>query len=315
MRDGGSFRRVDLPAADIAGDLLADGSTFAGPVDLTGVKVGRNLSLGHRARFEQPVVAAFARIGTNLDLTDGSYVALDLTGATIGAEIRLASRDRPTDPVLLSSWAPPSRLSLRNVTATALQDLPEAWPAEVDLDGFTYARLGGYRGDEGSDIARRSADDLIGWLAKQKSYSPLPYTQLASVLKQAGDNEKAKRILYAGKEREWQEAHGTTKVWLTLHWIFTGFGRYPEIAGLWALLLVAVGFVVFAHDRGSEIRHYSRPERLVYSLDMLLPIVQLRQHHYQFDLVGWPKFYLYFHKMMGYVLVSFLVAALAGATS
>jgi hypothetical protein len=314
MRDGAEFGRVDLPGAEIGGDLTTSGALFQGSVDMTGIKVGRNLSLGQRTRFARPVLLAFARIGTNLDLTDGEFGSLDLTGATIGAEIRLASRERPTDRMRVPNWQPQSRLSLRNVTASALQDLPEAWPQELDLEGFTYARLGGYRGGDGSDLVKRKAGDFVEWLAKDPDYSPLPYTQLAGVLKQAGDLEKAKRILYAGRARQWREAHGLTRFWLSLHWAFTGFGYYPEVSGLWAILLVLVGAALFGHDRTSEIRLYSRAERLIYSLDMLLPIVQLRHHHYQFDLVGWPKFYLYFHKMMGYVLISFLVAALAGAT-
>ena len=315
MRDGAVFARVDLPGADIGGDLVTSGALFQGAVDMAGIRIGRDLLLGQRTRFSRPVLLAFARVGTNLDLTDGEFGSLDLTGATIGAEIRLASRDRPTDKMRVPNWQPQSRLSLRNVTASALQDLPEAWPQQLDLEGFTYTRLGGYRGGEGSDIVKRAAGDFVDWLAKDPDYSPLPYTQLAGVLKQAGDVEKAKRILYAGRARQWQEARGLTKFWLSLHWAFTGFGYYPEVSGLWAILLVLLGAWLFGRDRTSEIRFYSRAERLVYSLDMLLPIVQLRQHHYQFDLIGWPKFYLYFHKMMGYVLISFLVAALAGATS
>ncbi len=49
-----------------------------------------------------------------------------------------------------------------------------------------------------------------------------------------------------------------------------------------------------------------------YSLDMLLPIIQLRRRHYEVDLRGIVRYYFYFHQIMGYVLASFLIAGLSG---
>ena len=50
----------------------------------------------------------------------------------------------------------------------------------------------------------------------------------------------------------------------------------------------------------------------VYSFDMLLPIIRLREKNYDIDIDGPPQFYFYFHKIMGYILASFLIAGLAG---
>ena len=48
---------------------------------------------------------------------------------------------------------------------------------------------------------------------------------------------------------------------------------------------------------------------------MLLPIIRLREKHYkEIDLQGWPRQYFYVHKIMGYVLASFLIAGLVGLT-
>jgi hypothetical protein len=47
---------------------------------------------------------------------------------------------------------------------------------------------------------------------------------------------------------------------------------------------------------------------------MLLPIVRLRDSHYSIDLKGWAQYYFYVHKVMGYVLASVLIAAVAGLT-
>ena len=51
-----------------------------------------------------------------------------------------------------------------------------------------------------------------------------------------------------------------------------------------------------------------------YSLDLLLPIIQLRPKHYEIDLQGSVRYYFYFHQIMGYVLASFLIAGLSGLT-
>jgi len=51
-----------------------------------------------------------------------------------------------------------------------------------------------------------------------------------------------------------------------------------------------------------------------YSLDMMLPVIHLRQRHYDVDLHGIVRYYFYFHQVMGYVLASFLIAGLSGLT-
>ena len=56
------------------------------------------------------------------------------------------------------------------------------------------------------------------------------------------------------------------------------------------------------------------PWGISYSFDMLLPIVRLRDQHYSVDLEGWPRYYFYVHKIVGWALASFLVAGLSGLT-
>jgi hypothetical protein len=52
----------------------------------------------------------------------------------------------------------------------------------------------------------------------------------------------------------------------------------------------------------------------LYSLDQLLPIIQLSKHYDDIPLRAGAKYYFYFHMIMGYVLASFLIAGLAGLT-
>ncbi len=43
-------------------------------------------------------------------------------------------------------------------------------------------------------------------------------------------------------------------------------------------------------------------------------MVQLSESHYTIELAGFARYYFYAHKLMGYVLASFLIAGLAGLT-
>ena len=53
------------------------------------------------------------------------------------------------------------------------------------------------------------------------------------------------------------------------------------------------------------------------SFDLLLPLIELKKEYGTFvqaSLSGWPELYFYLHKIMGYLLASFLVAGLGGLT-
>ena len=56
------------------------------------------------------------------------------------------------------------------------------------------------------------------------------------------------------------------------------------------------------------------PYGIAYSLDMLIPVVRLREYHHKVELHGWARYYFYVHILAGYVLASFLIAGLAGLT-
>jgi len=53
---------------------------------------------------------------------------------------------------------------------------------------------------------------------------------------------------------------------------------------------------------------------MAYSIDMLLPIIELDKSHYDISLEGWVRVYFYVHKIFGYVLALFLIAGLSGLT-
>jgi hypothetical protein len=334
-----------MPGAVVKGGIYFNGANIQGAVDLDSINVGRDLALGDGSVFTGPIDLTFARIGGSLDLTGGRFNSVDLTGAAIAAELRLAAAGA------VPYFDRKAELNLRNASTNSLQDVAESWPCILHLEGFTYSRQirsvskqraagaadpcaeeSGATGDqqalaaatpsapltekEMADAAKAAQEDraaeLVNWLARQQPFSPQPYVQLASVLRQSGDGETAKSVLFAGKEREWRGAGIWGTIVLTLQWALTGFGLYPYVSMFWVIGFIVAGTVIFGLDSSPEMRRFSWWHRAIYSFDMLIPAVHLRHHHAEIELQSWPRYYLYLHKLMGYILLSFLAAALLG---
>ena len=132
---------------------------------------------------------------------------------------------------------------------------------------------------------------LKQWLRKQSVYSPRPYEQLANVLTKAGYKEKSIKILYDSKERERNESLGLKWIGLSLSKYIIGYGYYNFRALYWAIGLIIFGclflYVIKRKDK------YKIIWCLVYSIDMLLPIIEVEKKNYEID-IGCLKYYFYF---------------------
>jgi len=312
------FEEVALHNAKIGGLIDMTGSKFNGKLNMNGIEVKSHLYMYGEAEVTTtiPVTVRFADIGGSLHLSGSILHSLDLTGTHIRQELNLYS-----EKFLLVQWAPESKLTLRNTVAGALVDHPEAWPDNLELDGFTYAQLGRFGGDNKNDIDSRDVSNLIKWIEKDKSYSPQPYKQLASVLAKEGHKGKARDILYYGKKHEQSEAKGIDKLFLSLSYIFIGYGYRVYIAGIWALGFIILGMsILYFYNSGPKMRTtpgfwnktYNHIDKFFYSLDMLLPIIKLNEGHKDILLPDGVRYYFYVHHMMGYVLGFFLIAGLSG---
>ncbi|NIW99099.1 MAG: hypothetical protein GWN13_12805, partial [Phycisphaerae bacterium] len=230
MHEEATFKEIDLTGARIGGQLGMDGSTFDGLLTMDGTEIGENL-FARFTRFstDQELILYFSRIGSSLDLCGATIGAIDLTGATITGELRLGSAQtqQPTN------WGEASRMVLRNTTVGAIQDadvMTDSWPEYLELEGFTYHRLGGFGAMGAADIAKRNREWFIQWLERDRTFSPQPYEQLAIMLSRSGYPAKANAIRYAarkrsrrtalerndGKPREWLRWIGLTLLQLTI---------------------------------------------------------------------------------------------------
>ena len=54
---------------------------------------------------------------------------------------------------------------------------------------------------------------------------------------------------------------------------------------------------------------------IAFSVDMILPLIKLREEHYNHDLQNdWQRYYFYIHQLFGWLMASFIFAGLAGIT-
>lgn len=318
---GAEFASIVLDGTTIDGRLLLSSTDVEDVLSMEDIRVGRNLSLAG-AKLNGEVSLLFSAVGADLDLSGADLSQVNLTASRLG-ELRLGSAYQPS-----AQWRPDGLLVLQNVEAGAIQDRrypTDAWPSQLELDGFTYQRLGGYsrpvaldvQGETGASMADRDAEWFVEWLDNDPTFSPQPYRQLAGLLQSNGQKLKADQVLYAGLERERRESSFWPKVGFTMLKVTVGYGigfRY-FISVIWIVGFVVFGFIVLMASKGPEDK---KPWHWLAacSLDMLLPIVKLDADHsaYVQKLVGWTRSYFYLHQLAGWVLASFLIAALGGVT-
>ncbi|HEY7490993.1 MAG TPA: hypothetical protein VIH59_07795 [Candidatus Tectomicrobia bacterium] len=318
LRDGATFADVVLAGARIGSQLHLSEAIVTGELNMDSMQVSGNVVM-QRGTFKSPISTRVSTIGTTLDLLGVALPSLDLTGTRIDGELRLALDS------FAATWLSDAHLILQNTQVGVLRDIASAWPNQVELDGFTYARIVGPVADS-TDMGRRSIQGWKAWLAKQQVYSQQPYEQLAKVLREAGRRDTANEMLYASREREravaCRHTHpGNSNSCELLHWpwlwasllnLLIGYGYRIYYALYWTIGAVIAGMIVLQLS-GQGPKHGMQYYGLAYSIDMLLPILELRKHHSdKIELEGWARGYFYVHKAFGYVLALFLIAGLSG---
>jgi sRNA-binding regulator protein Hfq len=231
-------------------------------------------------------------------------------------------------------------LSLRSAKIGVLWDEKKSWPKKGNLylHGLVYDNL--------DDWAPKDAKSRIEWLRLNggEEFSPQPYEQLASVLRNMGQDADAKKILIAkNKDRaRW----GPKLTWSEWFWYrvfgpMIGYGHQPWRAFLIGLVIIVFGTFLFhfgsennllAATKDAENASSAKFHALVYSIDMFVPLVDLYQAKYwlpdtnqkaewrPFNL-SWFKmpvsgsglrWYLWFHISIGWILTTLLVVGLTG---
>ena len=319
MNQESSFGDVVLRGAQIGGQLSLSEAVFRGQFDGQSMSVDQDLMMSE-ATFERPIELSLIRVAGGVDVTGTSLTVLNLSGATLGKDLVLAHAGGRSVQWRTYADADGSALNpmlmLWHTSVGGLVDNASSWPDNLLLllRDFTHQRLTpfGQRGTRFGEL--REATWYIHWLARDTSDSFQPYWQLANTLKAYGEDGKAHEVLIAGRDRErlqlpWWSAE---RWWLwTLRWsIGYGYGSGELRALLLVIPLLLIGGVV--------ARRYADPAsdgerlRFWYSFDMLLPGLWLKERHARVVLSKGLRWYFNVHRLIGFVLLLFVVAGLAG---
>ena len=153
---------VRLDEAAIGGKLDLRRAVIKRRLKMESAKIGGDL-LMRKAQFGSAVELVSLKAGSNLDLRGVELTQLDLTNAQIKGRLRLESYDDMK--IKWKGYAP--KLILRNTTVETLLDTKDAWPGDLELDGFAYKRFG----KAGRSVFdRRGSEWFVEWLAKNKTY-------------------------------------------------------------------------------------------------------------------------------------------------
>jgi uncharacterized protein YjbI with pentapeptide repeats len=272
--------------------LSLEGAKLLGDLDMFDAQVGADLWMA-TAEFSDVLRLRYMQVGGQLDWSGTRfYQDVDLTGARIGGALRLDATE----------WLNGAGLSARFAKIAIIPRLAASWPDLIEIDGLTY---------DGLD---RPDDDHAAWFARIKRYSRQPYEQLATVLQAQGEIAQATEVRYAEREADRTRPQQPRHIffWLTLLKYMIGYGYYPYYALAWVAAFVLLGALVLRIS-GEGARNHM-PWGFSYSFDVLLPVIRLRESHYNIDIAGRARYYFYFHRIMGWVLASFLVAGLSGLT-
>jgi hypothetical protein len=222
---GTALKALNAEGVEVGNGLLLRRVTTMGTVDMTGAKIGGQLTFsgailnggkdGHGNALKA-LTAQGVQVGHDLILYQvTSMGTADVAGAKIGGQLALTGatlnggKDGRSNAlyalnaqglVVSQSFlfrglaSVEGRIDLTTAHVRDLVDDVTSWPSATDnltLDGFTYDQIGG--GGPTSFAARKN------WLRVgshwQGDFRPQPYTQLAKVLRQMGHAGEARKVL------------------------------------------------------------------------------------------------------------------------
>ena len=340
LRNVTAHGEVRLIGANIGGMLDCTGAAFNNAHDTAFcadvLKIKANVFLnGITAHGEVRLLGADIRGELNCTgaiFNNGDVSAFCLENATIkGALFMNEFKEKPK-----------GLLDLMHARVGQLVDDKESWPetGKLLLDGFAYNSL--------PRISLLSAKDRLEWLRLQPTanhkgesvFFSQPYEHLASVYRKMGLESHAREILVAKHEdlRKHGDLNWPFKLWNRILGITIGHGykTYNAIGLLLAALTVSwavytfagcQGIMVPAKERIYLVEHYNSKKNIPlqyptfsafwYSLDVLVPLVDLHQDSYWLPDSNAPggcavRVFFWLEILWGWFFSTLAVASLTG---
>jgi hypothetical protein len=295
--------RIRLAGTTVTGMVNLDEADLREPgrsvVDAENLTVGSDLS-ARRLQAKGAVDLRAATIPGRVDLGEARLfnprgAALRAGGATIG-ELRLGE----ASPIAGS-------VDLRGSHIGVIHADPDVWPAHVTLDGLTYDSL----------APRLPAAQRL-WLIERDDdgFIPQAYEQLATAYRRIGDDTQARAVQLARQRRNRTTLSWYAKVWGHVQDATVGYGYLPTRAMAWLLGLLLVGTFAYGVHHPPPVEPGKAPafNALVYTLDLLLPIIDFGQEK-AFNPHGGFQWFAYLLIAAGWVLATTVVAGITRAVS
>jgi hypothetical protein len=320
------FNSLELAESSVNEDIIVQDSELGrdaadARIDLSNMFVGRSVSLT-RGRFSTPVLMINTDIHRDLVFVDGVFAGLNAARISVARNLVFspkAETNRDDARLGISGlWGGPAVVDLRfsNIGRIVSPYSSRAWPPTVVLHGATF---GGF-----VEFPKQGVDSsppevwFPQWLLMGTTdrFEPEPYQAVVKSLALAGWENAAVAVAYAAKSRETEEACNNYRfgkcLILVASKILIGYGYQLWLAVVWAGGLTILGALIFSKTPEAAENHM--PYGVVYSFDMLLPIIKLRERNFDIHLDSTARYYFYFHRLAGWILGLFLVAGLTGVT-
>lgn len=339
----------------IAGSMFLRGAAIDGEINLLGAEIGASLECDE-ARLNNPtgVVLYLDRMKVAGDVFLRGNISIQGEVVLDGTSVDGLFDFRPEK----ESQIP--ELSLVGAKLNTWSYSPEGLNAvtQLRLDGWVYEKLLSSNNDD-------THCDMRKRLPRDAFFKPQPYTQLAKALKADGHEDTARKVMIERQDalREVTPRWSLPWVWLSFQKMAAGYGYRPLFTLRWLLALWLLGATIFGvadypstrntafserlmvparlgtFRNGADAKpkdavkvpsHYPRFEPLVYSLDALVPFLDLQQEEYwlpnadagenRFSLPYLGSYtsgtllrwYLWFHIAMGWLFGTMFVASVTG---
>ena len=271
-----AHQSVTGDSLDIGGNTIFDKLTAAAQIDLTGARIGGQLSFkGAALATTYPdwpaLVASAVTVTRGFYLGDGfrSAGTVQLTGTQIGGHLDLFGMAPDSGPLQLYYAKAATVRDGRTVNGRYVAGGIESWPADVQLDGFTYEAFDPYL----------PAKDRIKLLRKQPGYAAQPYEFMAGYYRELGHDAAAREILIEKERVRHAGFHRLSRLGSVISSTTVGYGYLPRRAAMIALAVQAAASVFFALDRPTVIDPTDHVTfyPVLYAADLFVPIVHFGQ--------------------------------------
>jgi hypothetical protein len=334
---------IDATGVDIKGTVfLSDGFQAKGMVNLLGANIGSDLEC-RGGKFVN--LQGDALIAEDIDVKGAVYLS---DGFHAEGVVNLR-RARIDSTLSMRGIANPEKmeLDLRFARIHILEDNEKSWPqkTKIHLNDCVYDTISH---DSPLDDKKR-----LEWLRLQKletDFSPQPYEQLAKVLRSLGHEDAAIKVLIGKQEnrRSYGKMGMLGSLWNWILGLTIDHGYKPHKALYFALIPVILGYFLFGHAYSQGLlstskfeavkstsasntettKEYPEFNAFIYSLDLFLPIVDLRQKNYwqpnaksvdqtltPMLKIQWGRvvqYYFWAHILLGWFLSTLWVAGFTG---